>query len=174
MTKLQSEAGLLPTEMFHFINGIEVESSDGARGGLINPVDETVLASYSFGGVAEVDAAVSAARSEFDNGVWSGLSGYQRGCLINKLADLVERDADLIADMDAVCIGRVPMEPRILDLPNAIQTIRTSAGWADKIEGRTIPTPGYLGRATLSYTVNEPVGVVAAITPWNTPFMITC
>ncbi|WP_286855202.1 aldehyde dehydrogenase family protein [Spongiibacter sp.] len=174
MTKLQSEAGLLPTEMFHFINGIEVESSDGARGELINPVDETVLASYSFGGVAEVDAAVSAARSEFDNGVWSGLSGYQRGCLINKLADLVERDADLIADMDAVCIGRVPMEPRILDLPNAIQTIRTSAGWADKIEGRTIPTPGYLGRATLSYTVNEPVGVVAAITPWNTPFMITC
>lgn len=170
----QTGISSLPKAMCHFINGTDVESVDGGRRELINPVDETVLASYSFGGAEDVNAAVAAARLQFDKGEWSALSGYDRGCLLNKLADLVERDADLLADMDAACIGRVPMEPRILDLPNAIQTIRTSAGWADKLEGRTIPTPGYLGRPTLSYTVNEAVGVVGAIVPWNTPFMITC
>ncbi|NKI18655.1 aldehyde dehydrogenase family protein [Spongiibacter sp. KMU-166] len=164
----------MPREMRHFIEGREVESADGRRGELLSPVDEAVFATYAFGGEEDVDKAVSSARAQFDHGEWSRLSGYDRGLLLNKLADLIERDADLIAEMDAACIGRPAMEPRILDLPNAIQTIRTSAGWADKLEGRTIPTPGYLGRPTISYTVHEAVGVVAAITPWNTPFMITC
>lgn len=157
----------------HFING---EWQDGGEGMIevVNPAREEVIARVPNGGKAQVDAAVKAARAQFDGGAWSKLSGAERGALILKLADLVERDADQIAKLDALCIGRPFIEPAILDLPNALATLRHFAGWADKIEGRTIPTSGYFGRPTLSYTRREAVGVIGAIIPWNTPFMITC
>ncbi|MRV71792.1 aldehyde dehydrogenase family protein [Duganella sp. FT92W] len=157
----------------HFIGG---EWTDGGNGHIdvVNPAREEVIARVPNGGVEEIDAAVCAARAQFDGGAWSRLSGPERGALMLKLADLVERDAELIARYDALCIGRPFAEPQILDLPNALQTLRHFAGWADKIEGRTIPTPGYFGRPTLSYTIREAVGVIGAIVPWNTPFMITC
>ncbi|AMO67292.1 NAD-dependent aldehyde dehydrogenase [gamma proteobacterium BDW918] len=163
-----------PLVLNHYINGLELAASDNGRQSLISPVDEYEFATFALGTQDDLDLAVSAARQQFDGGEWSQLSGGERGQLLNKLADLVERDAAIIANMDARCIGRVGIEPTILDLPNAIQTLRTSGGWADKIEGRTIPTPGYMGRPTLSYTLQQPVGVVGAIVPWNTPFMITC
>lgn len=158
----------------HFIAGKSQQASDGAVMDLISPVTEAVIAHAAKGTSADVDIAVAAARQQFDGGAWRMMTGSQRGVLINRLADLVARDADALADMDANCIGRVSIEPRLLDLPNAIETLRTAAGWADKIEGRTIPTSGYMGQPTLSYTVREPVGVVGAIVPWNTPLMITC
>lgn len=158
----------------HFIQGRSRAASDGAMMDLICPVTERVHARAACGTAADIDAAVAAARGQLDGGAWSTMPGSQRAILINRLADLVERDAERLADMDARCIGRPPIEPRLLDLPNAVGTLRTSAGWADKIEGRTIPTPGYMGNRTLSYTRREPVGVVGAIVPWNTPFMITC
>ncbi len=164
---------MIPT-LQHFIDGQARPASDGGLLDLLNPVSEQVHVRSARGTTADVDAAVAAARRQLDGGAWSKLSGADRGALIHRLADLVERDAGKIADMDAGCIGRPPIEPRLLDLPNAIGTLRTSAGWADKIEGRTIPTPGYMGAKTLSYTQREPVGVVGAIVPWNTPFMITC
>jgi acyl-CoA reductase-like NAD-dependent aldehyde dehydrogenase len=158
----------------HYINGRSVPASDGATLEVHNPATEKVIATSARGTAADVDQAVKAARAQLDGGAWGKMPGVERGILINRLADLVERDSNIIADMDALCIGRPMIEPRLLDLPNGIGTLRTSAGWADKIEGRTIPTPGYMGTKTLSYTVREPVGVVAAIVPWNTPFMITC
>ena len=158
----------------HFIAGKSVPASDGGVFDVVSPVSEQVIATSAKGTPVDVDAAVAAARAQFDGGAWRQLCGSQRGVLLNKLADLVARDSELLADMDAGCIGRVPIEPRLLDLPNAIATLRHSAGWADKIEGRTIPTDGYMGRPTLSYTLREPIGVVGAIVPWNTPLMITC
>ena len=158
----------------HFIAGFDHPASGGHTLELVDPVDEQVYALVDAGNAADVDAAVRAARSQLDGGAWSQLSGEQRGLAIHRLADLVERDAELIADLDANAIGRMPFEPRMLDVPNAVSTLRTSAGWADKLEGRTIPTSGYFGQATFAYTRLEPVGVVAAIVPWNTPFMITC
>lgn len=156
-----------------FIDGRFVPASDGATLDVVSPVTEEVIAISASGTAADVDAAVKAARAQLDGGAWRAMSGSQRGQLLTRLADLVARDAELIADMDASCIGRAAIEPRLLDLPNAIETLRNAAGWADKIEGRTIPTPGYMGQKTLSYTTREPVGVVGAIVPWNTPFMIT-
>ena len=164
----------MPTHsLLHFIDGQSVAASDGQTLPHIDPVTEAPAGTSAAGTVADVDAAVRAARRELDGGTWSKLPATARGQLINRLADLVQRDAELIADMDAQAIGRPAIEPRLLDLPNAIGTLRTSAGWADKLEGRTIPTDGYMGQKTLSYTTREPVGVVAAIVPWNTPFMIT-
>jgi acyl-CoA reductase-like NAD-dependent aldehyde dehydrogenase len=162
------------TRLQHFIGGRAVPASDGGLLEVISPVTEQVIAVSAKGTPVDLNAAVAAARAQFDGGEWRRLTGSQRGVLLNKLADLVARDFDMIADMDASCIGRVPIEPRLLDLPNAIETLRTSAGWADKLEGRTIPTSGYMGQPTLSYTQRIPVGVVGAIVPWNTPFMITC
>ena len=116
---------------------------------------------------------MEAARSQLEGGAWSQLSGSQRARLLIKLADLVERDSEQLADMDANAIGRSPMEPRRMDLPNVLANLRAAAGWANQLEGRTIPSGGYFGTKTLSYTVREPIGVVGAIVPWNSPLMIT-
>jgi phenylacetaldehyde dehydrogenase len=157
----------------HFIEGAHAEASDGARMGLLNPVTEDTYATAACGTAEDVDRAVAAARRQLQGGAWSQLGAAQRALLLNRLADLVERDLELLADMDATAIGRSPMEPRMMDVPNAIAHLRAAAGWANQLEGRSIPTAGYMGIHTLSYTVREPVGVVAAIVPWNSPLMIT-
>ncbi|WP_411380289.1 aldehyde dehydrogenase family protein [Pseudomonas sp. MPB26] len=157
----------------HFIAGKAVDSSDGRRIDLINPVTEQGYASSARGTADDVDRAVAAAYSQLEGGAWSQLDGAQRGRLLSKLADLVERDSELLADLDANAIGRSPIEPRRMDLPNVLANLRAAAGWANQLEGRTIPSGGYFGTRTLSYTVREPVGVVGAIVPWNSPLMIT-
>ncbi|MBJ2348120.1 MULTISPECIES: aldehyde dehydrogenase family protein [Pseudomonas] len=157
----------------HFIEGTTFEASDGRRIALVDPVTEQTYGSTARGTAEDVDRAVSAARRQLEHGAWSQLDGAQRGRLLSKLADLVERDTELLADLDANAIGRSPVEPRRLDIPNAIANLRAAAGWANQLEGRTIPTGGYFGTKTLSYTVREPVGVVGAIVPWNSPLMIT-
>lgn len=157
----------------HFIAGAFDEGSAGQRIELVDPVTEQVYGSSARGTAADVDRAVAAAHAQLEGGTWSQLDGAQRGRLLSKLADLVERDSERLADMDANAIGRSPMEPRRMDLPNAIANLRAAAGWANQLEGRTIPTGGYFGHKTLSYTVREPVGVVGAIVPWNSPLMIT-
>ncbi|WP_260958648.1 aldehyde dehydrogenase family protein [Pseudomonas citri] len=157
----------------HFIEGASFEASDGRRISLVDPVTEQTYGSCARGTSKDVDRAVGAALAQLERGAWSLLDGAQRGRLLSKLADLVERDTDLLADLDANAIGRSPIEPRRLDIPNAVANLRAAAGWANQLEGRTIPTGGYFGTKTLSYTVREPVGVVGAIVPWNSPLMIT-
>ncbi|MEQ9727113.1 aldehyde dehydrogenase family protein [Pseudomonas sp. WHRI 8822A] len=157
----------------HFIAGAAADSSDGRRFDLLDPVTEKVYGSSARGTPEDVNRAVEAARSQLEGGAWSQLSGSQRARLLIKLADLVERDSEQLADMDANAIGRSPMEPRRMDLPNVLANLRAAAGWANQLEGRTIPSGGYFGTKTLSYTVREPIGVVGAIVPWNSPLMIT-
>jgi acyl-CoA reductase-like NAD-dependent aldehyde dehydrogenase len=160
-------------QLKHFIAGQFVDSSDGARMSLVNPIDEREYATAARGTGEDVTRAVAAARAQLEGGPWSALGGAQRGLLLSRLADLVERDTGVLADMDANAIGRSPLEPRMMDVPNAVANLRAAAGWANQLEGRTIPTSGYMGTRTLSYTVREPVGVVGAIVPWNSPLMIT-
>jgi acyl-CoA reductase-like NAD-dependent aldehyde dehydrogenase len=160
-------------QLKHFIEGAHTESTDGARLNLINPVDEQVYATAASGTADDVGRAVAAAHAQLYGGAWSKLNGAHRGVLLNNLATLVERDLEILADMDARAIGRSRMEPRMMDVPNAVAHLRAAAGWANQLEGRTIPSGGYMGVRTLSYTVREPVGVVAAIVPWNAPLMIT-
>ena len=157
----------------HFIEGAHTDSSDEGRLDLINPVDEQVVATAASGTPDDVGRAVAAAHAQLYGGAWSKLNGAHRAVLLNNLANLVERDLEILADMDARAIGRSRMEPRMMDVPNAVSHLRAAAGWANQLEGRTIPSGGYMGVRTLSYTVREPVGVVAAIVPWNAPLMIT-
>ncbi|HJQ45851.1 MAG TPA: aldehyde dehydrogenase family protein [Amycolatopsis sp.] len=138
----------------------------------LNPATGEVLARVADASAEDVDRAVKAARAALD-GAWGDTPGVARGRLLNKLADLVERDAEQLARLEALDVGKPAGQPAMLDVPNTIATLRHFAGWADKIQGATIPTAGYMGMAkTHSYTVREPVGVIGAIIPWNTPLMI--
>ena len=139
---------------------------------VVDPVTERSIVTVVEADAATVDAAVTAARAAMHDGEWGRLDGPTRGQLLNRLAQLVEDRTEDFANLESLDVGKPGFEPRVIDLPQTVATFRHYAGWADKLEGRTIPTPGYMGRATLSYTVREPIGVVAAITPWNSQTMI--
>lgn len=137
----------------------------------LNPTTGQPLAEVSSGSAADIDEAVRAARAAL-NGEWGATPGVVRGKLLNRIADLIERDAAELARLESLDIGKPLIQPQILDIPNAAATFRHFAGWADKINGSSIPTAGAMGKPTVSYTVREPVGVIGAIVPWNTPLMI--
>lgn len=158
-----------PTELY--INGQWRRASGDRTLPDINPATEQQLAEIAFGSPEDVAAAVRAARAQL-SGEWSKLSGGERGAILNRVADLIEANADVLARLEALDIGKPVGQPQMLDVPNTVATFRHFAGWADKITGSTIPTAGYLGRPTHSYTVREPIGVIGAIVPWNTPLMI--
>ncbi len=139
---------------------------------VVDPVTEATLTTVTEADAATVDVAVASAHESLDDGEWGRLDGATRGQLLLGLAQLIQDSAEEFADLESLDVGKPGFEPRVIDLPQTVATFRHFAGWADKLEGRTIPTPGYLGRSTLSYTVRQPVGVVAAITPWNSPTMI--
>jgi acyl-CoA reductase-like NAD-dependent aldehyde dehydrogenase len=160
----------VPTQLF--VDGEWRDASDGATFDVIAPASEEQLATVAAASDADVDAAVRAARREADGGAWSRLTGAERGVLLNRLADLVERNLETFVTLEALDIGRPAFEPRLVDIPNAVDVFRHFAGWADKIEGRWItPLPAF-GRTRQAYTIREPLGVVGAITAWNAPTLI--
>jgi acyl-CoA reductase-like NAD-dependent aldehyde dehydrogenase len=163
MTTLEHAAAQL------FVGGVWRDAADTFTD--INPATEEPIGEIAAGSHEDIDAAVRAARTALD-GAWGALSGRDRGRLLERVAALIERDGEILARLEALDIGKPLAQPTMLDVPQTIATFRHFAGWADKIPGRVIPTPGYLGRRTLSYTVHEPVGVIGAIVPWNTPLMI--
>jgi len=123
----------------------------------------------------DVDAAVRSARVAFDEGPWPTFSAVDRANILLKLADLVERDAALLAELETLDIGMPSVLSNHMALPLSIELLRYYAGWPTKLDGRTIPAaPGAAqGAPTLTYTRREPIGVAAAITPWNFPLGIT-
>jgi len=154
------------------VAGEDIAAEHDARLDVISPATLKSVGQVGSGSAADIDKAVASARSAFDDGAWSVTTAAQRGILLNRLADLVEEEAEELGAMDAVSIGRPVGETQILDLPNAVATFRYYAGWADKIEGRVVPTSGYFGRKTHSFVTREPIGVIGMIVPWNTPLMI--
>ena len=138
-----------------------------------NPATGEVLTDLASAGPAEVDAAVRTADDAF-RGAWGALPPSQKALLMHRLADLVERDAETLGRLESVDMGRPYGMSVQLMVPNLVGTLRYYAGWADKINGEQITTDGYLGSPipTHSYTLREPLGVVAAIVPWNAPLMI--
>ena len=100
------------------------------------------------------------------------MHGADKGILLNRLADLMERDLETFATLEALDVGRPAIEPRIVDIPHAIDVFRHFAGWADKIEGRWVTPQPFFGQARQAFTMREPLGVVGAITAWNAPTLI--
>src|SRR6201995_945427 len=149
------------------IDGRPVPSVSGRTFKSLNPATERVLAIVAEGNEADVDAAVAAARRAFE-GPWRTMRAAERGHLLLKWAELMRASADDIMARSSVDAGKPISGVMRQDFPAAIDTLTYYAGWADKISGEVVNTRD----DALTYTVREPVGVVAAIVPWNFPLMI--
>jgi aldehyde dehydrogenase (NAD+) len=136
----------------------------------INPATEKVLTQVVEASPADVDRAVQAARRAFEdrNGPWRKLSASERGRLLWKLADLVEKDIDELAELETLDNGKPIFESRYVDMPMVIDVLRYYAGLATKIHGETVNT----FETSFTYTLREPVGVVGLIVPWNFPLLL--
>ena len=158
-----------PDRYDHHIGGRRVAPSDGAYFTSTNPATGQVLYEAARGNAADVSRAVDAARSAFDDPRWRGLSQTRRGHLLRRLGDLVAENADELARMETLDNGKLLREMRaqMAALP---EYYHYYAGLADKIQGDVIPTSD---RRVLNYTTREPLGVVGAITPWNSPLTLT-
>jgi aldehyde dehydrogenase (NAD+) len=149
------------------IDGHRVPSSSGRTFKSLNPATEEVIATIAEGNEADVDRAVAAARRAFE-GPWRTMRAAERGNLLLKWAELLKRHADEIIEIESLDGGKPVSATTRQDFPAAIDTLTYYAGWADKITGDVVPTRD----DALTYTMREPVGVVAAIVPWNFPLMI--
>jgi acyl-CoA reductase-like NAD-dependent aldehyde dehydrogenase len=160
----------LPTQLF--VGGHWREADSGERFEVIAPFSEQTLARVAAAGEADIDAAVLAARAQVDGGEWSHTSGSERRQALLALADLIERDVEILATLEALDCGKPLSGLRGMEIPSSVEVLRYYAGWADKIDGRQIADLRHMGRPRHSYTVREPFGVIAAITPWNAPLLI--
>jgi aldehyde dehydrogenase (NAD+) len=149
------------------IYGARVPALSGRTFKSLNPATEEVIATVAEGGEADVDRAVAAARRAFE-GPWRTMRAAERGHILLKWAELLKQHVDEIVELESLDAGKPIAAVLRQDFPAAIDTLIYYAGWADKIGGDVVTTRD----DALTYTVREPVGVVAAIVPWNFPLMI--
>ncbi len=150
-----------------FINNEWVDPIDGGTLDTINPAPGTRIATVSTAGVADVDRAVKAARAALETGPWGRMDAATRGNLLFKLAGLVEKHAEELAALEAFNSGKTIVDSQG-DVGAVVNWLLYYGGWADKIEGKTVPVRGNF----LSYTLRQPVGVVGQIIPWNFPLLM--
>jgi aldehyde dehydrogenase (NAD+) len=169
---LDSESLRQPSAKEHqtkmLIDGGWVDAVSGRTFETICPATGEVITRIAEGGKDDVNRAVVAARKAFESGPWKRMTARERGRLLYKLADLVEQHIDELAMLETLDNGKPINDSRNIDLPLVIECYRYYAGWADKIEGRTIPVNGPF----FTYTRHEPVGVCAQIIPWNFPLLM--
>jgi acyl-CoA reductase-like NAD-dependent aldehyde dehydrogenase len=149
------------------INGQWVDASGGKTMPVINPATEEIIAEVASATLDDVNAAVAAARAALE-GPWAKMSARERGRLLYKLGERLMERVDEVARLETLHNGKPINESRHVEIPAAAECIQYYAGWADKIHGETIPVKGN----HLTYTLREPVGVVAAIVPWNFPLLL--
>jgi phenylacetaldehyde dehydrogenase len=154
------------------INGKWVDSASGKTFPTYNPATGEVLSNVAEGDREDIDRAVKAARAAFATGPWSKISPSERGRMMWRLADLIEKHTEEFAQLESLDNGKPLKIARIADLPLAIDHFRYYAGWATKIEGNTIPMGLARQGSYHAYTVREPVGVVGQIIPWNFPLLM--
>ncbi len=151
-----------------FIGGKWAESSSGKTFPTVNPATGEVITQLAAANEADVEVAVRAARAAFDGGPWAQMCQADRGKLLIKIADLIEKNIDEFAYLETIDNGKPIFESRYVDIPMVIEVFHYYAGWATKIHGETIPVRG----PYFNYTLREPIGVVGAIVPWNFPLLL--
>jgi len=154
------------------INGKWVDSASGKTFPTYNPATGEVLSHVAEGDREDIDRAVKAARAAFEKGPWAKISPSERGRMMWRLADLIEKHTEEFAQLESLDNGKPLKIARIADLPLAVDHFRYYAGWATKIEGNTIPMGLARQGSYHAYTVREPVGVVGQIIPWNFPLLM--
>jgi len=149
------------------IDGKRQAAAAGRYFETLNPATEDVLAEVAEADAADADIAVQSSRRAFEN-VWSQMRAADRGRILLNLVDLLRKHQDELAELESLDAGKPIAAVQRQDMPAVIDTLTYYAGWADKINGQVIPARP----DALTYTVREPMGVVAAIIPWNFPLMI--
>ncbi|MBS9719428.1 aldehyde dehydrogenase family protein [Tianweitania sp. BSSL-BM11] len=149
------------------INGQPADAMSGARIDVVSPSDGKVFASIPAAGAADVDRAVQSSRQAFETGPWSRMPAFERGRLLTKLGQLIEKNGDELAALESRDTGK-PIRQGKADVNATMRYYEFYGGAADKIHGDTIPfLDGYT-----ALTLREPHGVVAGIIPWNYPMQI--
>ncbi|WP_422367469.1 aldehyde dehydrogenase family protein [Pelagibius sp.] len=151
------------------IGGASLDGEDGSFE-VFNPADGTRLATVPEASEADVDRAVAAARAAME-GTWGQMPGAARTALMLKLADLIEENGEELAQLETLENGKSIMMSRLIEVASSAEYLRYMAGWATKIRGETLDVSIAIppGTKYTAFTRKEPVGVVAAITPWNFP-----
>ena len=151
------------------VNGKWVDSVSGKRFATINPATGEKICDVAEADEADVNLAVKAARAAFETkSPWRRASGPDRSRLLNRLADLIEKHTDELARLESLDNGKPFSVAKAADVPLTVACYRYYAGWADKLQGKTIP----IGGDYFCYTRHEPVGVVGQIIPWNFPLLM--
>ncbi|KAF6338749.1 aldehyde dehydrogenase 1 family member L2 [Rhinolophus ferrumequinum] len=155
-----------------FINGQFTDADDGKTYDTINPTDGSTICKVSYASLVDVDKAVAAAKDAFENGEWGRMNARERGRLMYRLADLLEKNQEELATIEALDSGAVYTLALKTHIGMSVQTFRYFAGWCDKIQGSTIPINQARPNRNLTFTKKEPLGVCAIIIPWNYPLMM--
>jgi aldehyde dehydrogenase (NAD+) len=151
------------------INNKWVDSVSGKTFPTINPSTGQVICQVSEGDKADVNNAVNAAKEAFKlNSTWRTMDASDRGLLLNRLADLIERDKVYLASLETLDNGKPFKDALTIDIPLTVKCYRYYAGWADKNHGKVIPMDGNF----FGFTRHEPVGICGQITPWNFPLLM--
>ncbi|RMF11818.1 MAG: aldehyde dehydrogenase family protein [Alphaproteobacteria bacterium] len=174
-TKLgEAAAAFVSSPRKMLIDGDWVEAASGKTFATIDPATNREIVQVAEGDAADVDKAARAARRAFEEGEWPRMRPCARERLLLRLADLIEANAEELAELEALDQGKPVMFARHADVAMAIDFVRYMAGWATKIEGSTIDVsmPMVPDAEFHAYTTREPVGVVGQIIPWNFPLLM--
>jgi phenylacetaldehyde dehydrogenase len=157
-----------------FINGQWVDAASGKTFETPNPATGETLARVAEGEAEDINRAVKAARTAFDEGPWGRLTPSERGRIIWRIGDLLLEHVEELAQLESLDNGKPVGVAAAADVPLAADLFHYMAGWATKIEGNTIniSVPYMPGANFHSYTLREPVGVVGQIIPWNFPLLM--
>jgi phenylacetaldehyde dehydrogenase len=156
-----------------FINGQWVNASSGKTFASIDPATEQEICQVAEADKADVELAVQAATKAFYDSEWSRMIPAVREALLLKWADLVEQNADMLAELESLDNGKLVMYAKMVDIPATVSLIRYYAGYATKIQGVTTSVSiGIPNTEFHAYTLRQPVGVVAQIIPWNFPLIM--
>jgi betaine-aldehyde dehydrogenase len=152
-----------------FVDGARRGATAGRTREIRCPADGSLVATVPECGPEDAELAIDAARRAFDDGRWSSISSLERGALLHRLADLLERDKEDVARLESLDTGKRIVESRY-DVDDVVGVFRHFAGLAGAESGRVVDTgrPGIVSRV-----VHEPVGVCSLITPWNYPLLQT-
>jgi len=163
-------ADFVATHHRMLIDGRFVAAASGKTFPVYNPATGDVLTHVPEAEAEDVNRAVLAARRAFDEGTWPRMAPSERGRILWNIADLIEQHTDEFAELESLDNGKPFSVARVADVPLTVDMFRYMAGWATKISGKTLPLSA--GYNFHSYTLREPIGVVAQIIPWNFPLLM--
>src|ERR1700728_5516774 len=165
-TPTESRVAISATKLL--IDNRWIASESGKTFATVNPSTGEEICQVAEADAADVEKAVRAARAAFEHGAWRKMPASERGRLLNRLADLIEQNADELARLESLDNGKPFTIAKAVDVAATVGCFRYFAGWSDKIHGKTIPVDGDY----FCYTRHEPVGVVGQIIPWNFPLLM--